>query len=194
MPNYSMPTNPVGSYNPCWMHYNGYNWGQAWNTAIIGSPAQTGADVLANCVGWSEGRMLQIYMEITGYDPNDTGTHPFVTFGYHNAGEWYAEAQSLGFTTLDHPEEGTVLVTGSHVANVDRYDEGYGWLISESGYDTLPAWNLHYSIYESGGHWYSSYATDPYIIGFFRVPGAGPGPGMLKYDRNRSRRYRYYVQ
>ena len=68
MPNYSMPTNPVGTFNPCWMHYNGYNWGQAWNTAIIGSPTQYGADVLSNCVGWSEGRMLQIYMEITGYN------------------------------------------------------------------------------------------------------------------------------
>lgn len=193
MPNYSMPTNPVGTYNPCWMHYNGYNWGQAWNTAIIGSPTQAGADVLANCVGWAEGRMLQIYMEITGYDPNDTGTHPFVTFGYHNAGEWYAEAESLGFETLNHPEEGTVLVTSSHCAIVERYDEGSGWLISESGYDTLPPWNLHYSIYESGGRWYSSYATDPLIIGFFRIPGTTPGPGITSnYDRHRSRRYRYY--
>ena len=194
MPSYPMPTNPVGSYNPYWMHYNGYNWGQAFNTAIIGSPTQVGADVLANCVGWSEGRMLQLYCLSTGYNPNATGTHPFVTFGYHNAGEWLNEAQSLGFQILNHPEEATVLVTASHVANVERYDDGYGWLISESGYDTLPPWNLHYSIYESGGNWYSSYASDPYIIGFFKIPDIHPSPTIIgNYDRHRSRRYRYKI-
>lgn len=190
MPSYPLPTNPIGTYNPLWMHYDGTNWGQAWNTAIIGSPTQTGADVLANCVGWSEGRMLQLYCLATGYDPDATGTHPFVTFGYHNAGEWYAEAEALGFQTLDHPEEGTVLVTSSHVANVEQYDIGYGWLISESGYGSLPAWNLQYSIYESGGTWYSTYASDPVIIGFFKIPSIQP-LFIGNYDRHRSRRYRY---
>lgn len=192
MPNYSMPTNPVGSYNPLWMHYNGYNWGQAWNTAIVGDPPQTGANVLSNCVGWCEGRMLQIYMEITGYDPNATGTHPFTNFGYYNAGEWYQKAVEWGFETLDHPEEGTVLVTGSHVANVERYDEGYGWLISESGYGDPTPWYLQYSLFGSGTNWYSDYATDPTVIGFIKIPGVTPGPAIYgHYDRRRSRRFRY---
>ena len=117
-------------------------------------------------------------MEITGYNPNDTGTHPFINFGYHNASyEWIVEAQNLGLSILDHPEEGTVLVTDSHVANVERYDEGQGWLISESGWDDVVPWHLWYSLYESGGHWYSSYATSNYIHGFIKIPGTGPGPG-----------------
>ena len=193
MPQYSMPTNPVGTFNPCWIHYNGYNWGQAWNTAIIGSPAQYGADVLSNCVGWSVGRMLQIYMEVTGYNPNDTGTHPFVDFGHYNAGEWYDKAVEWGFEVTDQPAEGTVLVTPSHVANVERYDEGYGWLISESGYDDQTPWYLQYSLYESGGQWYSSYATTNNVIGFIKIPGVTPGPGAGGgYDRHRSRRFRIY--
>ena len=61
MPSYSMPTNPVGSYNPCFMtNLYGASWSIAWNSAIYGSPIQTGADVLCNCVGYSQGRMLQI--------------------------------------------------------------------------------------------------------------------------------------
>ena len=188
MPQYSMPTNPVGSYNPYWMHYNGYNWGQAFNSAIIGSPTQTGADVLSNCVGWSEGRMLQIYCQVSGYDPNQTGTHPFMTFGYHNAGEWLQEAQDLGFDILSEPQEGSVLVTNSHVANIERYDEGQGWLISESGYGDSTPWYLHHSLYKDGAQWKSSYASDPIVIGFFRIPGVTPGGLIFGYDRRR--RYR----
>lgn len=193
MPNYSMPTDPVGSYNPCWMtNLYGASWSSNWNTSIYGSPQQTGANVLCNCVGWSQGRMLQIYMQLNpGYNPASLGTHLFAGFNV-DAGEWLTVAQNSGFQILDHPEEGTVLVTSSHVANVERYDDGQGWLVSESGYDTLPPWNLHYSIYESGNRWYSSYASDPLIIGFFKIPGAGPGPMPgTEYDRHRSRRYRY---
>lgn len=191
MPNYSMPTNPVGTYNPCWMHYDGYNWGTAWNTAIKGSPEQTGADVLSNCVGYCEGRMLQIYMEITSYDPDNTGTHPFVNFGYYNAGEWYDKATEWGYELLDHPEEGCILVTDSHVAVIER-DDPSGWLISESGYGDPTPWYLQYSLYESGGSWHSSYATSPDVIGFFRIPGTTPGGHIMEYDRHRSRRYRIY--
>lgn len=190
MPNYSMPTNPVGTYNPCWMHYDGYNWGTAWNTAIKGSPEQTGADVLSNCVGYCEGEMLRIYMEITGYDPDNTGTHPFVNFGYYNAGEWYDKATEWGYELLDHPEEGCILVTDSHVAVIER-DDPSGWLIAESGYGDPTPWYLQYSLYEYGGTWYSSYASDPTVIGFFRIPGTAPGPSVSGYDRRRSRRFRY---
>ena len=193
MPNYSMPTDPVGSYNPCWMtNLYGASWDDAWNTSIYGSPTQAGADVLCNCVGYSQGRMLQIYMELNpAYDPAALGTHLFRSFNV-DAGDWLTVAYNNGFQVLSQPEEGTVLVTASHVANVERYDEGDGWLISESGYDTLPPWNLHYSLYESGGDWYSSYATDPLVLGFIKIPGAGPGPGpgVRKYDRHHGHRAR----
>ena len=194
MPNYSMPTNPVGTYNPCWMtNLYGASWSSAWNTSIYGSPQQTGADVLCNCVGYSQGRMLQIYMELNpAYDPTLLGTQLFGVFN-GDAGDWLTIAYNNGFQVLTQPEEGTVLVTSSHVANVERYDPGDGWLISESGYNTLPAWNLHYSLYESGGNWYSSYASDPLVLGFIKVPGTTPGPVPgTGYDRHRSRRYRIY--
>ena len=191
MPNYSMPTNPVGSYNPCWMtNLYGASSSGAWNTSIYGSPTQTGADVLCNCVGWSQGRMLQIYMQLNpGYDPAALQDHAFSMFNV-DAGDWLTVAQNYGFTILSQPAEGTVLVTPSHVANVERYDPDDGWLISESGYDTLPAWNLHYSLYESGGQWYSSYASDPLVLGFIQIPGAGPGPFPAISGYDRRRRYR----
>lgn len=173
-----MPVDPVGSYDPCFMtNLYGASWSSAYNTSIYGSPTQTGADVLCNCVGYSQGRMLKIYMELNpGYDPGTLEHHIFDMFNV-DAGQWLDVARSQGFQILDHPEEGTVLVTPSHCANVERYDEGQGWLISESGYDTLPPFNLHYSLYESGGSWFSSYASTPNVLGFFKIPGAGPGPG-----------------
>ena len=193
MPAYSMPTDPVGTYDPCFMtNLYGAPWSVNWNTCIYGSPAQIGADVLCNCTGYSQGRALKIYMEThPGYNPADLGTHLFASFNV-DAGEWLDVAQAEGFQILDHPEEATILVTSSHVANVERYDEGDGWLISESGYDTLPPFNLHYSLYESGGQWYSSYASDPLVLGFIKLPDIGPGPGVSGYDRHRSRRYRIY--
>lgn len=191
----SLPTNPVGSYNPCYMtNLYGASWASNWNTAIYGSPAQIGANVLCNCVGYAQGRMLQMYIEDhPGYNPAALGTHLFAAFNV-DAGEWLNVAAAQGFDIIDHPEPGSVLVTASHCAVVERQDEN-GWLISESGYDTLPPFNLHYSIYQSGGRWYSSYASSPLILGFFRIPGItpGPGPGVTgKYDRHRSRRYRIY--
>lgn len=192
MPNYSMPTSPVGTYNPCWMtNLYGAPWSSAWNTAIYGRPSQTGADVLCNCVGYSQGRMLQIYMELNpGYDPAALQDHLFSVFN-GDAGDWLTIAGNNGFQILSQPEEGTVLVTSSHVANVERYDAGDGWLISESGYDTLPPFNLHYSLYESGGQWYSSYASDPLVMGFIKIPGAGPGPVPgTGYDRHHGHRAR----
>lgn len=192
---YSMPTDPVGSYNPCWMtNLYGASWTTHWNTAIYGSPTQIGADVLCNCVGYSQGEMLRWYLESNpGYDPAALGTHPFIDFNI-DAGNWLTLAQSKGYEILTQPDAGCILVTSSHVANIERYDPDQGWLIAESGYGSLPPFNLHYSIYESGGQWYSSYSSDPLIIGFFRVPGVTPGPGTIgKYDRHRSRRFRYKI-
>lgn len=192
-----MPTDPVGSYNPCFMtNLYGASWSSAWNTSIYGSPQQTGADVLCNCVGYAQGRMLQIYMEINpGYDPAAIQDHLFSMFN-GDADSWISIANNNGFTVLSQPQEGTVLATGQgtgdgHVAVVERYDPGQGWLISESGYNTLPPFNLHYSLYESGGQWYSSYASQPHVDGFIVIPTAGPGPiPGHGYDRHHGHRAR----
>lgn len=188
MPAYHMPMDPSNSYNPCWMtNLYGASWNNNWNTCIYGSPTITGANVLCNCVGWSQGRMLQIYMEThPGYNPANIGDHLFSAFNV-DAGNWLAVALSEGFEILAHPEEATVLVTSSHVANVERYDDGFGWLISESGYDTIPAFNLHYSLYQSGGLWYDSYASDPLVFGFIKIPDIHP---IVNGGYDRRRRYR----
>ena len=191
MPAWPLPTSPVGTYNKLWMHYNGYNWSSAWNGCIIGSPSQIGADVLSNCTGWCEGRMLQLYMLFNpSYDPGTLGTHLFMDFSYHNAGqEWLDEAAAKGFDIISQPEVGAVLVTGTHVAVIEDYNPGFGYLISESGYGDSTPWYLQYSLYESGGTWHSSYSTDPDVIGFFRIPTVTPGPIPGNgYDRRR--RYR----
>lgn len=191
MPAWPLPTSPVGTYNKLWMHYNGNNWSTAWNGCILGDPTQAGADVLSNCTGWCEGRMLQLYMLFNpSYDPGTLGTHLFMDFSYHNAGpEWLTEAAAKGFDIITQPEVGAVLVTGTHVAVIEDYDPNYGYLISESGYGDPTPWYLQYSLYESGGTWHSSYSTDPDVIGFFRIPTVTPGP-IPGHGYDRRRRYR----
>ena len=193
MPAWPLPSSPVGTYNKLWMHYDGNNWATAWNGCILGSPTQTGADVLSNCTGWCEGRMLELYMLFNpSYDPGTLGTHLFMDFSYHNAGpEWLTEAAAKGFDIITQPEVGAVLVTGTHVAVIEDYDPGFGYLISESGYGDSTPWYLQYSLYESGGTWHSSYSTDPDVIGFFRIPTVTPGPVPGQgYDRHHSHRMR----
>lgn len=195
MPNFSPPHNPVGLNEPSFMtNLYGASWSNAWNTSIYGSPTQTGADVLANCVGYAQGRMLDIYREITGYNPAQTGTHPFVMFNV-DAGNWYSTAINNGFTVQSDPREGSVLVTPNHVAVVEFYDQNTGkYWISESGYNADP-YLMQQSLYQDAqGHWHSAYSspsTD--VLGFILIPGVtpgpGPGPGIRRgYDRRR--RYR----
>ena len=197
MASWPMPTSPVGTFNKLWTHYTGYNWATAWNGCILGSPLQYGADVLSNCTGWAEGRALQLYMLFhPNYDPGTLGTHLFMDFSYHNAGqEWIDLALHKGFEVVQQPVEGSILVTPSHVAIVERDDGGDSWLISESGYGDSTPWYLHYSLYKGSGYWWSSYASDPRVIGFIKIPGVTPGPGpsaVSGYDRHRSRRYKIY--
>ena len=121
--------------------------------------------------------MLEIYREIyPNYDPATLGTQLFGTLN-GDPDSWLTRAASAGFTISSEPRDGSVLVTQSHVAVVEHYDDVNDyWLVSESGYDTLPPWVYHNSLYKSGGTWYSSYATDPTVLGFILIPGVTPGP------------------
>ena len=198
MANWSIPTSPVGTYDPEYMtNLYGASWTDHWNTSIYGSPQQVGADVLSNCVGYTQGRMLQIYREIyPNYDPAALGTHLFATFNM-DAGDgvstsyWLQNAISLGFQTSSTPIPGYVLCTASHVAVIEREESGV-FMVSESGYGDATPWHYWNSIYESGGTWYSSYASTPEILGFFKIPGTDPGGGLpgTGYDRHRGHRAR----
>ena len=182
MPNFSDPVSPVGSYDPCYMtNLYGAPWSSAWNTCIYGRPTQTGADVLCNCTGYAQGRALSIYRQIhPDYNPAALQSHLFETLNGEPY-EWITRATAAGFTISPEPRAGSILVTYGHVGIVERYDDVNGyWLVSESGYDTLPPWVFHNSIYESGGHWYSTYATDPLIDGFILIPDVQPGPQPRK--------------
>lgn len=191
---WSEPTNPVGTYDPAYMsNVYGASWSTAWNNNIYGSPTQVGADVLCNCVGYAEGRMLRLWLSNhPEFNPSVEQTHPFLCFGLHDAGEWKQVALDNGFTVLNDPVPGSVLVTPSHVAVVEKEENGV-WMVSESGYASLPPFLYHNSLYKSGGQWYSSYATTGNVIGFIVIPDFDPGPGKKqKYDRHR--RYRTYYE
>ena len=175
MANFPEPFNPVGSYDPCYMKNTG-NWNTAWNTAIYGVPTQTGANVLSNCVGYTQGRMLYIYNYITGYNPAQTQTHPFIDFNIEANAGWYYLAESKGYETLSEPEEGCVLVTGSHVAVVERLKNDTEWWVSASGYNSY-AYQYANTLHKEGNKWYDYGASDREVIGFFRIPETSPGPG-----------------
>jgi len=193
MPNFSEPTNPVGTYDPCYMtNLYGAPWSNAWNTAIYGSPTQTGANVLSNCVGYTQGRILSIYREITGYNPAQTGTHPFIDFNIQADIGWLNLARNKGYEILSEPEAGTVLVTGSHVAVVERLKNGEWW-VSESGYDAF-AYEYHASLYQQGGKWYDSWASSPEILGFFRIPETDPGGDVPPSPGKRKSKLLYYLK
>lgn len=186
------PTNPVGTYNPCYMsNMYGASWSSAWSTAIHGNPMQTGADVLSNCVGYTQGRMLELWLlDHPGYDPAQTRTHPFIDFNVQAGDDWFLVADDLGYEFIDEPEPCCVLITPTHVAVVETEIEGEWW-VSESGYNDPTPWYYHTSLYKSGGTWYDSYGEDPEIFAFFKIPDVSPTPypgARLGYDRRR--RYR----
>lgn len=195
---WSDPVNPVGTYNPCYMtNLYGASWDNAWNTCIYGSPTQTGANVLSNCTGYVQGRMLEIWREDShpDYNPAVTHTHPFATLNGDANYSWLERAIALGFETSDEPVAGSVFVTDSHVGVVEKYDNGI-WMISESGYGNVIPWTYGEGIYKSGNTWYAMHATYHEIYKFVLIPdvtpGPGPGTGMI-YDRKRERdRYYYY--
>lgn len=193
MPNYQPRTNsPVGSFNPCWMtNLYGASWYDHWNTCIKGSPEQVGADVLSNCTGYAQGRSCELWMYYTGHNPTQTNSHPFDMFNM-DAGDWLYYAGLYGFETGTSPRLGAILVTPSHVAIVEEKVDDDTYFVSESGWNTLPAFSYSTSLVKVNGVWKSLYATDPDVTGFIYNPYVQEGPGTYgHYDRRRSRRFRY---
>lgn len=195
---WSDPTNPVGTYNPCYMTNGGPNYGgsvigSTWNTCITGSPMQTGANVLSNCTGYVQGRMLEIWRQDShqDYNPAQTHTHPFATLNGDANYSWLERAIALGFQTSDEPVAGSVFVTGSHVGVVEKFADGIWW-ISESGYGNVIPWTYGEGIYKSGNKWYAMHATLHEIYKFVLIPDVTPGPGPK--PKPKKKKWIYYLK
>ena len=127
-------TKPTGGklYNN--KNHGGINW------CIDGKPLDKDCSVLANCVGYADGRFEEIYREITGYNGKD------MKFWYlcNNAENWPERAEKYGLEMGNTPRPGAVICWqkgtlassdgAGHVAIVEEvYDDG-SILTSESGY------------------------------------------------------------
>ena len=129
-----------------------------WNTSIAGSPTIEGANVLCNCVGYAQGRALEIYCELENYNPGKTGSHPFQSLNC-NAGEFIDRAPDLGLqTSATTPKPGAIMVWktngAGHVAVVEKVIDNDTILVSESGYGGFAGkdW-VSGNRYRKGGNW-----------------------------------------
>ena len=131
-------TKPVASdkYIKC---YNNTDAG-GWSWAVEGSPVDPDCNVLANCVGYAQGRFCEIYDEITGTTGNK--------FRYLNCNaENFVERAEKKYPELEmgaDPRPGAIMCwqrggTGGsdgagHVAVVEEVIDNDTVLTSESGY------------------------------------------------------------
>ena len=148
MPSYTIrDTRPTGNL-PYYTSTQG-SITPAWNTCILGnyqglwypqSQGQPGANVLNNCTGYSQGRMMEMWNDL--YPNNQItslATNPF-SFLNGNAYEWYQDAIDHGLNVGSVPQIGAVGVWKKdamngeeplgHVANIECNDNGT-WRISE---------------------------------------------------------------
>lgn len=159
-------TSPAGLYLPYYMR----TASGGLNTSIAGNGAIAGADVLNNCVGYSQGRMLEIYYQITA----GAASNPFSMFNV-DAENWYTVAQANGFQVGQTPKAGAVGVcagsyqgeTIGHTFNVERFYNNR-WEISES----------HYNYPNGQGSWDYSYLMANGLPAFI---GAGSSWQMIGY-------------
>lgn len=173
MPTYQpRTTSPAGSNLPQYMsNLYGASWSNAWNTSIYGSPTISGADVLANCVGYAQGRSVEIWMRYTGETPITAGnTHPYIAFNL-DAGQWYQIAENLGMQRDDEPSLGAIMCTPNHVAICEEKIDDDHWIVSESGYGTMPEFFYQNSLNRVGGAWESWFSSPSHnVLGFIRNP------------------------
>lgn len=126
-----------------------------WNTCIKGYPTDSGANVLANCVGYASGRFNEI-INIA----RDTAKCTYTTLNC-NAENFVERAINAGLKTGSTPKRGAIMCwqkggLGSgdgagHVAIVERVDSNNQVYTSESGYGGTAFWNQTRS--NSNGRW-----------------------------------------
>jgi len=127
-----------------------------WNSCIQGSPTDSQCNVLANCVGYANGRFNEIYNEITGNRSNKYNTLNC------NAENFIERARNAGLEVGQTPRAGAIMcwkkgatLSGSdgagHVAVVERVNSDGSVYTSESGYGSSAFWNQ--TRYNSNGRW-----------------------------------------
>lgn len=111
-----------------------------YNTCIQGSPTDSQCNVLANCVGYANGRFNEII-----------GSYKYGTLNC-NAENFIERAIAAGLQVVSKPSLGGIMVwkkgatlSGSdgagHVAVVERVDSANQIYTSESGYGSKAFWN-----------------------------------------------------
>lgn len=127
-----------------------------WNTCIKGYPMDSGANVLANCVGFASGRFNEIINDVRG----TTGC-AYKTLNC-NAENFIERAKAAGLEIGSIPRVGAIMCwqKGStldggdgagHVAIVEKVYSDSKVYTSESGYGSSAFWNQTRS--NSNGRW-----------------------------------------
>ena len=117
-----------------------------WNKAIQGKPTKSGANVLANCVGYANGRFAEII-----------GKNCIEYQLICNAENFIEKAQGYGLQISQTPTLGGIMVweglgsLAGHVAIVERIDSSNQIFTSESAYNGSAFYNKTRS--NSNGRW-----------------------------------------
>lgn len=126
-----------------------------YSYAIKGSPTDPNANVLANCVGYANGRFAEIMAEITGKKGVDFQL-------VCNAENFIEKAKNYGLQISSTPTLGGIMVWqkgglggsdgAGHVAVVERINSDGSIYLSESGWGaSKPFWNSTRT--NSNGRW-----------------------------------------
>ena len=126
------------------------------STCIKGYPMDALANVLANCVGYANGRRSEIINIVRGTNKNNNPTLNC------NAENWIERAKAAGFAVGQTPKVGAIGVAmkgatlsgndgAGHVWAVERVNSDGSTYTSESGYGGTAFWNQTRS--NSNGRW-----------------------------------------
>lgn len=127
-----------------------------WNSCIPGYPTDKDCDVLANCVGYANGRFNEIITELTGYQGNKYNTLNC------NAESFIEKAKKAGLEIGQIPKPGAIVVWAKgivgnaddgagHVAIVEEVLDDNTIYTSESSYGISAFYNAKRS--NSNGRW-----------------------------------------
>lgn len=127
-----------------------------YNSCVKGKPTDKDCDVLANCVGYANGRFNEIIAELTGFKGNKYNTLNC------NAENFIERAKKAGLETGLEPKPGAIIVWqkgetlsgddgAGHVAVVEKVIDKNTIYTSESGYGSSAFWNTKRT--NTNGRW-----------------------------------------